>query len=141
MATVEETAKEIVQRYTDEGYNQANPEVIADCVAEDVIMHGLHGVEGPLQGREAYLEWGAELLKAVPDAHVETDDLIVDGNKVAALWTISGTQEGELAGIPATGKSFEMEALSLFRIEDGVIAEKWYRPDELGMLQQLGVMD
>lgn len=140
MATVEKSVKEIVHRYTDEGYNDANTDAIADCVAEDVIVHGLPGVDGSLQGRDAYLEWAEEGMKGVPDLHLETEDLLAEENKAAVRWTVTGTQEGTVGELPATGESFEYEAFAIVRIEDDVIVEKWYRPDELGMMQQLGLV-
>ena len=141
MATTEQTAKEIVRRYTEEGYNQGNPEVIEETMADDVVVHGLHGVDGSVRGIDAYLEWAGNLLKAVPDAHADIEALIAEGNTAAVHWTISGTQEGELGDLPPTGEDFSMRALAFFRIEDEQIVEKWYNPDETSMLRQLGLRD
>jgi len=66
---------------------------------------------------------------------VATDD------RVMARWTIAGTHEGELFGIEPTGESIEVEGLALFRMEDGRIAEKRYRQDDLGMLEDLGLIE
>lgn len=141
MATTEQTAKEIVRRYTEEGYNQGNPEVIEETMADDVVVHGLHGVDGAVRGIDAYLEWAGNLLKAVPDAHADIEALIAEGNTAAVHWTISGTQEGELGDLPPTGEDFSMRALAFFRIEDEQIVEKWYNPDETSMHRQLGLRD
>jgi steroid delta-isomerase-like uncharacterized protein len=140
MATAQ-TAKDVVRRYTEEGYNEGDPTAIEETVADDVLVHGLHGVDGPVRGVDTYLEWAGDLLKAVPDAHAEIEALIAEDNTAAVHWTISGTQEGELGDLPATGEEFSMRALAFFRIEDGKIAEKWYNPDEATMMQQLGVTD
>lgn len=141
MSTETKAAKEVVRRYTEEGYNEGNPAVIEETIADDVVVHGLHGVDGPLRGSDAYLEWAGDLLKAIPDATAEIEALLAEGNTAAVHWTISGTQEGELGDLPATGESFTMRALAFFRIEDGEIVEKWYNPDERSMMQQLGVAD
>ncbi|APW98922.1 ester cyclase [Halobiforma lacisalsi AJ5] len=141
MATEPQTAKAVVRRYTEEGYNEENPAVIEETVADDVVVHGLHGVDGSLHGSDAYLEWAGDLFRAMPDAEVETEALIAEGDMAAVHWTISGTQEGQLGELPATGESFTMRALAFFRIEDGEIVEKWYNPDELSMLEQLGLAD
>jgi steroid delta-isomerase-like uncharacterized protein len=140
MATAQ-TAKDVVRRYTEEGYNKGDPEAIEETVADDVVVHGLHGVDGPVRGVDDYLEWAGDLIKAVPDAHAEIEALIAEENTAAVHWTISGTQEGELGDLPATGEEFSMRALAFFRIEDGKIAEKWYNPDEATMMEQLGVTD
>lgn len=141
MATAERTAKEVVRRYTEDGYNEANPAVIEETMAEDVVVHGLHGVDGPVRGIDAYLEWAGGLLQAVPDANADIEALIAEGDTAAVHWTISGTMEGELGDLPATGEEISIRALAFFRIEDGVITEKWYNPDEISMRRQLGAMD
>lgn len=141
MATAEPSAKEVVRRYTEEGYNEGNPAVIEETLADDVVVYGLPGVDGPVRGIDAYLEWVGDLLKAIPDAHVDIESLIAEGDTAAVHWIIGGTQKGELGDIPATGEQFNVRALAFFRLEDGEIAEKWYTADEVAMLEQLGVMD
>jgi steroid delta-isomerase-like uncharacterized protein len=141
MATTEQTPKAVVRRYTEEGYNEGNPAVIEATMADDVVVHGLHGVDGPVRGIDAYLEWAGDLMEAIPDASVEIESLIAEGDIAAVHWTLSGTQEGELGDLPGTGESFSMRALAFFRFEDNVIAEKWYNPDETSMMRQLGLMD
>lgn len=141
MATRERTAKAVVRRYTEEGYNEGNPAVIEETMRDDVVVHGLHGVDGPVRGIDAYLEWASDLLEAIPDAHVTIEALIAEGETAAVHWTISGTQRGELGDIPATGEGIDIRALAFFRLENGRIAEKWYNPDEISMRKQLGVMD
>lgn len=141
MATTDQTAKEVVRRYTEEGYNKGNPAVIEETVADDVVVHGLPGVDGAVRGRDEYLEWAGDLLKAIPDAHAEIEALIAEENLAAVHWTMSGTQEGELGDLPATGKELSIRALAFFRFENGKIAEKWYNADEASMMQQLGLAD
>lgn len=141
MATEAQTAKDVVRRYSEDGYNDANPAVIEETVADDVVVHGLPGVDGPVRGRDAYLEWAGDLLKAFPDMHGEIEALIAEENMAAVHWTMSGTQDGEFGDLPATGETFSMRALALFQFEDGKIAEKWYVADETSMLEQLGHMD
>lgn len=143
MTTTDPTAKEVVRRYTEEGYNEANPAVIEEMVADDVVVHGLHGTDGPVRGVDAYLEWAGDLLKAIPDAHAEIEALVAEEEgqeeTAAVHWTMRGTQKRELGDLPATGEEFSMRALAFFRLEDGEIAEKWYNADELGMMEQLGL--
>lgn len=141
MAIEARTAKEVVRRYTEEGYNEANPAVIEETVTEDVVVHGLHGVDGPVRGRDAYLDWAGDLIEAIPDAHVEIEALLAEDDIAAVHWTISGTQRGELGDLPATGEEVSMRALAVFRLGDGKITEKWYVADETSMLEQLGLMD
>lgn len=141
MATEAQTAKDVVRRYTAEGYNEGNPAVIEETVADDVVVHGLPMVDGPVRGRDAYLEWAGDLLKAIPDAHLEIEAVIAEGNTAAVHWTINGTQKGEWGDLPATGEEFRIRALAFVRVEDGKVAEKWYNADETGLMEQLGVTD
>jgi steroid delta-isomerase-like uncharacterized protein len=71
---------------------------------------------------------------------LEVNELLSAGDRVVARWTGSGTHEGELMGVPPTGASIKVDALSIFRIADGKIAEEWTVWDALGLLQQVGAV-
>lgn len=141
MTAIEETTKEVVQRYTDDGYNEQNVDVISDCVSPDITVHGLPYADGTVTGLDDYLEWGAMMFEAFPDAHLQTEEIISEGNKVAIRWTLTATHDGLLGDIPRTGESIEVDALAICRLENGQIAEKWFRLDEVGLLSQIGVME
>ena len=55
-------------------------------------------------------------------------------------WTTVATHEGDFGGLPATGKHVQMNGMEIFRLEDGLIVERWSNSDTLGLLQQLGVI-
>lgn len=76
---------------------------------------------------------------AFPDAHIALDDIIVAGDKVVTRWTATGTHEGDLMGIPATGTSIRFTGIRIFRVADGRIAEGWVNWDTFGLMRQLGV--
>jgi steroid delta-isomerase-like uncharacterized protein len=80
------------------------------------------------------------VIGAFPDRKITHHDTIAHGDKVLIRWSMSGTQEGELMGIPATGKSVTITGFDYFRLADGKIAEMWQEADQLGMMQQLGVL-
>jgi len=77
---------------------------------------------------------------AFPDIHFEIDDVIEDGDRVGERITITGTHEGELMGIPATGKEINVSALAIHEAKDGRCTQVWFYLDEMSMLQQLGVV-
>lgn len=139
--TPEEQYKVTVQRYVEEGYNEKELSVLQDTMAADVVVHGLVGTDGPVRGRDAYAEWATRLVTAFPDTHADIEDLVASDDRVVARLTVTGTQRNEFAGVPATGKSFQVTGLALFRMENGRIAETWYRQDDLGLMVQLGVVD
>ena len=139
--TTESEHEAVIRRYVEEGYNQKDPAAFAETMAEDVVVYGLLGRDEPVEGLDAYGEYAAELVGGFPDAHGEIRDVVVDGDRVTARWTITGTHEGEVFGMEPTGEHIEVEGIALFRIEDGRIAEKRYRQDDLGMLEQLGEVE
>lgn len=140
-STTERDNEAVVRRYVEEGYNEKDPAVLRETMAEDVVVHGLLGAGGPVEGIEAYGEYAAALMRAFPDMAGEIHDLESAGDRVVARWTIAGTHEGELFGIEPTGESIEVEGLALLRMEEGRIAEKRYRQDDLGLLEQLGLVE
>jgi steroid delta-isomerase-like uncharacterized protein len=77
---------------------------------------------------------------AFPDVHFTIDEQIAEGDKVVTRWTGHGTHKGELAGIPATGKSATVTGMGVDRIVNGKIVESWGIFDQFGMMQQLGVI-
>jgi steroid delta-isomerase-like uncharacterized protein len=77
---------------------------------------------------------------AFPDVHIAIDDLIAAGDKVVTRYTATGTHQGELMGIPATGKKISITGVSIYRFANGQIVEDWAEFDQLGMLTQLGVI-
>ena len=77
---------------------------------------------------------------AFPDAVITIEDMVAEGDRVAARWTMRGTHTGEFNGIPATGRPFTMAGFGLMRIQDGRIAELWHLEDDLAVLRQLGII-
>jgi steroid delta-isomerase-like uncharacterized protein len=82
---------------------------------------------------------GSMFRKAFPDWHSELHALIAEDDIVVERFTASGTQQGELMGVPPTGKHIELQGINIFRVRDGQITERWGRLDELALLQQLGL--
>ena len=78
---------------------------------------------------------------AFPDLRMETEDVLASGDKVVARVRATGTHQGEFMGIPATGKSVDVQVIDIMRFgEDGLVREHWGLFDALGMLQQLGAI-
>ena len=74
---------------------------------------------------------------AFPDFHVNMDLVFAEGDKVVVHWVATGTQEGELMGIPASGKAVQFTGITIYRVADGKIAETWWAYDALGVVQQI----
>ena len=79
-------------------------------------------------------------FSAFPDLHSTIDQLIAEGDIVAGRMTTTGTHRGEFMGIPPTGKRVTFSEIHIVRIADGKAVEHWGNSDDLGMMQQLGVI-
>jgi len=79
--------------------------------------------------------------KPSPTFEILIEDQIAEGDKVLTRFRSRGTHQGELWGIPPTGREVEITNMSMSRIEGGKMVEEWPAPDRLGMMQQLGVID
>ncbi len=77
---------------------------------------------------------------ALPDLHYTIDDLVVGADLIASRYTATATHQGELMGIPPTGKQATWTGIIIHRFADGKIVEEWIEWDTMGMMQQLGVI-
>jgi steroid delta-isomerase-like uncharacterized protein len=87
------------------------------------------------------LQFFAMFRTGFPDLRMEPEQIFVDGDKVAVYFRATGTNTGELMGMPATGKSVDVHGLDIVRFgEDGKAHEHWGLFDAMGMMQQLGAL-
>jgi steroid delta-isomerase-like uncharacterized protein len=82
----------------------------------------------------------AALRDAFPDVHITIEDQVAEGDRVVTRWTARGTHTGAFQGIPPTGKRGSMTGIDINRFADGKVVECWTNADDLGLLQQLGVI-
>jgi steroid delta-isomerase-like uncharacterized protein len=130
--------KSAVRRVLDEAFNQGNLAVIDEVFTPN---HFTHTASPGIQNNNEGLKQLVTLFRtAFPDLNCTVEDEINADGKVAAHWTMSGTHKGPLMGTPPTGKSFSIQGLLFARIENGKIAEDWTLTDQMGMLQQLGLV-
>jgi steroid delta-isomerase-like uncharacterized protein len=131
--------KNVVHRIMDEVMNTGNLSVLDEIAHPDVIDHTVP--PGMPAGREGVKAAIAMYRTAFPDMHSVLEDMIVDGDRVATRYTLTGTHQGEFMGIPATGKRVSVSGIDIMRFRDGKITERWAQEDNLGMLQQLGIVE
>ena len=132
-----DTNKEIVRRVAVEPW-EGNLGVIDELIASDYVVHDPAQPEA--RGPEGVKEFVRTYLTGFPDGRITVDDQLAEGDLVATRWTGRGTQNGELMGIPPTGKQVTVSGLTISRVKDGKIVEEWSNWDTLGMLRQLGVV-
>jgi predicted ester cyclase len=107
-------------------------------LARDVCDH--NAIAGQPRGLEGQ-RWFVEMIhRAVPDTVIQLEHLIAEGDFVVDHWITSGTNTGEMFGMPPTGKRFTMMGTDMLRLSNGKIVEMWHVEDNLSMMQQLGVV-
>ena len=117
--------------------NAAQVEGVADLVTADYEEHD--PLPGQGSGREGVLDRFSMLTTALAP-HFTIEDVVAEGDRVVVRWTNAGTHVGEFAGIPATGKTFEIAGVDIYRVADGQLCEHWHVIDQLAMLGQLGLL-
>jgi len=131
------TNKTLVRDFIDALFTDGDLGAVDRCLSDDFVDHdppfgGPGGAEG-IRGAGALMRAGC------PDWHSELHSLVAEDDLVVERFTASGTHEGEMMGVAATGKSLELRGINIFRIRDGKIVERWGRLDELALLRQLGL--
>jgi steroid delta-isomerase-like uncharacterized protein len=133
-----EENKALVRRFYEE-IDKGNLEAMDELVAEDYIDHSPPPFPGLASGRAGVKQAFEIFWKATPGTH-EIEDQLAEGDRVMTRLRITGSHEDDLPGIPRTGNRLETTATVVHRIEDGRLTVKWSNKDELGFLQQLGVI-
>jgi len=93
------------------------------------------GFKGDLKGLKANFK---AFFAAFPDVKVEVKQVVVEGDLVVARVIMSGTQKGEFAGMPASGKKFKIQGIDMVKLnKDGKATDRWGNFDNATMFQQL----
>ncbi|GIK42685.1 MAG: hypothetical protein BroJett011_65180 [Chloroflexota bacterium] len=109
-----------------------------EFLAADFVSHNTPPGLDP--GIEGVKQMVSIFQNAFPDMAGAVEDVVAEGNKVAVRFSGTGTHQGEFFGIPPTGKPIRTTGINIFRLEAGKIVEHWNNADDLGVLQQLGVI-
>src|SRR6266498_682513 len=135
-----DTNKTIARRLLEEVWNKGNLAALNEIIAKDHVSSGPGTLPGLPTGPEGTKQLVTVYRNAFPDVHFTIDEQIAEGEKVVTRWTAHGTHQGELVGMPATGKSSTVTGIAVDRIANGKISESWGIFDQFGMMQQLGVI-
>jgi predicted ester cyclase len=135
-----EENKELVRRYfqaIDEACEAGNAEIVDDFLAPDFVEH--NPFPGIPPTRDGWKQAFMAFVNGAPGYHI-VDDLVAEGDKVVGRITAYGKHTGELFGIPETGRDIRVSGIAIWRIQDGKIVEHWHETDQMGLMQQLGVV-
>jgi steroid delta-isomerase-like uncharacterized protein len=130
---------QVLKRET-EAWNAHDADGVAAGYAEDAVLYDV-ALPEPLHGRAAIRDSVAGYLAAFPDFHVEDlGEPIVSGNRAAQEWKVTGTNDGELMGMPPTGKSATTYGCGTVEFgDDGLIHRAGNYWNAAALMQQLGV--
>jgi steroid delta-isomerase-like uncharacterized protein len=109
-----------------------------DVVSESVVVHD-PGRPEPIHGREELLEHIRESRSSFPDLAIRTSDLLAEGETVMWEWTMTGTNEGELRGLPPTGNEVDITGMSKLVVGDDGLEEEYMYYDVQELFAQLGL--
>jgi steroid delta-isomerase-like uncharacterized protein len=129
-------SKAVIRRLIEEGINRNNEAVIDELVSPTFVSNeeGMGGV-----GLEGFKQVIKMYHTAFPDARLEVQFYVAEGDLVVTWGEYTGTHNGPLEGIPATGLPVRVKDVDLWRVENGKLAETWTHLDQAGLMQQLGV--
>jgi steroid delta-isomerase-like uncharacterized protein len=132
------TSLEASQKFLDEVLNSHNLDAIDDLVAENYAELDPAPGQGP--GRDGLRQALATFNESFPDNHWNTDERVVEGNKIVTRFHWTGTHKADFIGIPATDKSVSVKGVVIDEFQDGQMVRSRILMDQLGLLQQLGVI-
>lgn len=131
----------IAVRFFDSVWNKGDFSVLDTLIAPDADDHStVGGVPKTEKGSASFRAIVSMFRAAMPDIRLTIDDEVFAGDKVVHRWHLEGTDTGGVMGMPPSGKKLRFSGTTIVRMENGKIVERWANVDELGLLQQLGVV-
>ncbi|HWN11703.1 MAG TPA: ester cyclase [Pyrinomonadaceae bacterium] len=135
-----EENKALVRRWFEEVWNQGRSDAIGEMLASDGIVHGLSEDTGnPIIGPEGFKPFHDTFRGAFPDITVAVEDIIAEGDMVAARCVVRGKHAGDHLGVAASNAAVHFTGIAIVRIKGGRIVEAWNNFDFLQMNRQIGL--
>lgn len=126
-----------LQRLLGKGLGENDAETIDELVAPAYVNCD---APVPIHGPEGFKRLAAMYRSAFPDLEVVVEDVFSDRDLVGTRGRITGTHCGDFMGIPATGRSIDVQYIDLWRVADGRFTRTWVRMDVFGLMGQLGAL-
>lgn len=134
-----EENKAVLRRWFDEVWNNARADVIEELFDENGIAHGLSDDPSyPIRGPRDYKPFYEAFRQGFPNLKVTIEDMVAEGDKVAARCSVRGTHEGDFLGRAATQSPVEITGITIVRIDNGKIVEAWNNFDFMTLYKQVG---
>jgi len=133
-----ESNKAVMRRFTD-FINTASEKLAGELISSEAIFY-VPGRAEPMRGPAGYLAIIQMMRGGFPDIQWTLEEMIAEGDKVAARFTMRGTHLGTFFGVAPTGKKIAVQAMNIYRLSSGQFIEERGQPDMLELLQQIGVV-
>ena len=135
------TREEVVKLFNRrcDAFARLDAEALAADHAEGSVYES-PAAGGTVTGRKAIAKIHRGFFTGFPDVTMDWTDLVIDGDRVVQMATVSGTDTGGFMGLPPTGKRFGLPVVFMFTLKDGLIAHQRSVYDFTGMLVQIGVL-
>ncbi|WP_242112482.1 ester cyclase [Luteimonas aquatica] len=127
----------ILRRYFDEVWNAGRLDALDELLTPDYVNHS-PSIENPEPGPAGLKPIVVALRTAIPDLHYELLDFVATPDKIAAHVRVTGTQRGELFGMPASGARIDVRQMQFEWLREGRICAHWRLTDEAALMRQLG---
>lgn len=131
--------RRVIERYFAELFNEGRTELVHELLHRDYVNHSPGWPELP-RGRGGVATVVQAMRSAFPDLHYTIEDIIETDGVVAVRARATGTHRGEFLGKPGSGKSFDVQQITIERFKDGQIVSHHRVTDELGLQQQIGIL-
>ena len=132
--TIEDN-KALVRRFIDQIFVKGDVNAVDQLVTEDFVPHTWPSTG---DGRADLKSAIVRVSKGLADARFTIEDMVAEDDRVAVRVTATATQVGEFMGMSASGKSYSIGEIHIFRIRDGKVSEHWHQFDVPSMMRQLG---
>jgi len=128
---------EIITRF-EQAFRAADQATIDEIADLGLVDHNpAPGHEPTLAG---FKQKVAFFLAIFPDLAEDLQDITASGDTVATRWVLTGSQQQEFMGIPASGQAIRIEGMNFYRLRDGRVTDIWTQFDGVAMMQQLGAI-
>jgi steroid delta-isomerase-like uncharacterized protein len=131
--------KSLARRALDELWTKGNLAAVDRLYSDNCVLHDLGSPED-IRGRDGVKQFARAYRATLPDLQCTVEDVVAEGDKVAARWISRGTHKGDFMGIAPTGKQVTFRGIQEFRISNGRIEEEWAAFNTVGALQEIGAL-
>jgi len=136
-----EENKKLVRRWFDEVWNNGRAEAIEEMFDVNGIAHGFSDdPANPIKGPREFTPFHTVFREAFPNMMIVVEDMVAEGDKVAARCSVRAKHEGEFLGRSATESPVDFTGITIVRIDNGKIVEAWNNFDFMTLHRQVGLL-